>query len=129
MNASLYGEAFQESQVLAGQKEEVEFKGLPRATTGPSSGRRAGLSSLEKGKPCWERVVFHFALSSEALPDVVEFDLNYQGFPLQLALEAWLQVSWPEGLKAEILSLPPTDGSIGQPSWSSAGELALVVLR
>ena len=36
-------------------------------------------------------------------------------------------MSWPEGIKADELALPPADGAIGQPSWSHSGELLLMV--
>jgi hypothetical protein len=57
----LYGDAFQQSQVLSGvvllRKEDVKLIGLPRAMLSSlgreSGGDQAPQIRSEKGKPCW----------------------------------------------------------------------------
>lgn len=46
---------------------------------------------------------------------------------VELALEAWVQVSWAAGRKAGELSLPPAYSDIRWPSRRSAGEFILMV--
>ena len=56
---------------------------------------------------------------------VQEFEVS--SATVELALEVWVTLRCPGGMRRGELPLPPADGSIGWPSQSSAGELALVV--
>lgn len=46
---------------------------------------------------------------------------------MELALGVLVSVSWPQGLRAGELVLPPAEGQTWYPSWSSVEEFTLVV--
>jgi hypothetical protein len=96
--------------------------------TSPGQHSGAGPDGKGTGKPApreWEQEHCPTPLKAAAHRRVGP--TPWMGSTVELAPEAQVQVSQSQGCESRRVTLPPADGSFQWPSWSSAGELILVI--